>query len=369
MANLTQQEFLAIADIYPYNLNVWCTEDTPVTVLGVTVPLIDSDGISVANTLQQVQTLIIPIDNDTAASIQLSIITRVLLGTSPNSYYFFTVQPLDADDYVDPNANEVMQNGQVVLLPNLRNGSFFTSEYNVLLNNAQENRQSDYLTISTSTTYAQIQDSLYSDTGWTNGRYTGTVTNRDNYASIDSAIIGSSFEGTYYPITIKDSEITNTEISERSYLEYFHTDLATYPTYSLDVPTLFTIKGTQTDLLSTTILTEPITGNNKPFKLYKPGDVLLVQDSSEILKVQSMVRYSAAEDYIITVIRGWNNTTPATLTDNKELTRVRTVRLYELEGNKPSPVKRGKIRIKDTGYIVHLDRSGYIISGSVPPTV
>lgn len=368
MANLTQQEFLAIADIYPYNINVWCTESTPITVLGVTVPLIDGDGISVANTLQQAQTIVIPIDNDPASSIQLQIVTRVIGGTSPNNYYFYIVQPFDADDYVDPNANEVIQSGQVILLPNLRNGSFFTSEYNVVLNNAQENRQSDYLTLSTSNTYAQLQDSLYSDTGWVNGRYAGTTTTRDTYASIDSAILGSSFEGTFYPTTTPDTDIVNAEVSERSYTEYFHTDITTYPTYSLELPELFTIKGSQS-ATTTTILTEPIVGSNKPFRVYKPGDVLLIQDSSEILKVESMTRISAAEEYQITAIRGWNNTLPATLLDNKQLTKLRTVRLYELEGNKPSPVKRGKIRIKDTGYIVHLDRSGYVISGSVPPTV
>jgi hypothetical protein len=43
--------------------------------------------------------------------------------------------------------------------------------------------------------------------------------------------------------------------------------------------------------------------------------------------------------------------------------------VFELEGNKPSPVKQGKIRIKDTGYIVYTDLLGYVISGSTPPII
>ena len=40
------------------------------------------------------------------------------------------------------------------------------------------------------------------------------------------------------------------------------------------------------------------------------------------------------------------------------------MRIFELEGNKPSPVKKGKIRIKDTGDIVATDLLGYVVSGS-----
>jgi hypothetical protein len=49
-----------------------------------------------------------------------------------------------------------------------------------------------------------VQDSLYSDTGWINGRYEGTSTNNITYASIDPAILGSSIQGTYYPLQTQD---------------------------------------------------------------------------------------------------------------------------------------------------------------------
>jgi hypothetical protein len=54
---------------------------------------------------------------------------------------------------------------------------------------------------------------------------------------------------------------------------------------------------------------------------------------------------------------------------NNYLFKINSIRIFELEGNKPSPVKQGKIRIKDTGYIVYTDLLGYVISGSTPPLI
>jgi len=301
MANLTQQEFFDIADLYPEGINIWCTEATPVTVLGVTVPFADNEGNSVENTLEQVQTITLPVDNDPGATVELQITSRVIRGTVPFRYYFFTVEPRNITPYISyiaPALNEVVQDGEVILLPNLRGGSFYVSDYNVILNTAQDNRLSDYILRDTSTTFAAVQDSLYSDTGWINARYEGTTTNNLTYSSIDSAILGASLQGTYYPLQTPDAEINNVDVAERTYLEYFHNSLETYP-----------------------------------------------------------------------VARGWNNTPKQTLSANDQLFKIQSIRMFELEGSKPSPVKQGKIRLKDTGYIAYTDLLGYLVSGSTPPII
>lgn len=367
MANLTQEEFLTIADLYPKSINLWCTSGSLVTALGVTVPFVDNEDIRVRNTLQQIETITLPVDNDSGTSVEFTIATRIIRGTPPFEYFFFTVEPKNIDSFVNPTANEVIQDGEVILSPNLRGGSFFTSNYNVVLNTTQNNRTSDYIQQSNSATLASIQDSLYSDTGWINGRYNGSSTNNLNYASIDSAIQGASFEGTYYPSSATDTEINNIDVSERSYLEYFHTALQTYPEFNLVSPPLFYFEGTQTSTTDTDLTIKPQT-DNKPVKLYEPGDLVKREESSsEIMKVVSLTRLTADNDYNLEVIRGWNNTTRvATYFDGDSLYKINTVRIFELEGNKPSPVKQGKIRIKDTGYIVHTDLLGYVVSGSGP---
>jgi hypothetical protein len=368
MANLTQEEFLTIADLYPKSINLWCTSGSLVTALGVTVPFVDNENIEVRNTLQQMETITLPVDNDSGTSVEFTVTSRVIRGIPPFEYFFFTVEPKNIDPYVNPTANEVVQDGEVILSPNLRGGSFFTSNYNVVLNTTQNNRTSDYIQQSTSTTLASIQDSLYSDTGWVNARYDGTPTNSQTYLSIESAILGSSLEGTYYPIQTSDTEINNIDISERSYLEYFHNSLQPYPSSSVEKPALFNLNQNYT--ITNSVLVAYPELSNRPIITYQPGDLLKKSEQgTEVMKVVSMTRLTAANDYRLEVIRGWNNTTRETFQNGDLLYKLGSIRMFELEKNKPSPVKQGKIRLKDTGYIVYTDLLGYVISGSTPPVI
>lgn len=370
MANLTQQEFLTIADLYPGEVNIWCTEPAPVQVLGVTVPVVDNQGSNVENILKQVQTITLPVDRNSNTSVELKVTSRVIRGTVPFRYYFFTVEPKDITVYTsfDPTQNEQIQDGRAILLPNLRGGSFSVSDYNVTLNTAQDNRHSDYILRSTSNTFADIQDSLYSDTGWVNARYDGTPTNSQTYLSIESAILGSSLEGTYYPIQTSDTEINNIDISERSYLEYFHNSLQPYPSSSVEKPALFNLNQSYT--ITDSVLVAYPELSNRPIITYQPGDLLKKSEQgTEVMKVVSMTRLTAANDYRLEVVRGWNNTTRETFQNGDLLYKLGSIRMFELEKNKPSPVKQGKIRLKDTGYIVYTDLLGYVISGSTPPVI
>lgn len=365
MANLTQGEFLAIADIYPSQINIWCTETTPVDVLGVTVPVLDNNGNNLSAVLGQAETINLPVDNQLNTSVQLRILTKTARTVANIQYYFFTTQQQNIDTFTDPVANESIANGEVIFLPELRGGNFTTSDYNILLNIAQINRTSEYLTELGSINKAAVQDSLYSDTGWTNARYNGTITNRNNYASIDSAIKGVSFEGTFYPITFSDSEIANIETANRTYTVYFHDGNKDYPEYVVDTENLFETANSVTSQ-ETSFLVVPTTENLSKTKLYEQGDVLLVGSSTEILKVISIVR-TTGNTHQLTVSRGWNNTPiSATINSGIEFTRIGNTRVFELEQSKPSPVRQGKIRIKDTGNILFIDKAGYLISGSTP---
>jgi hypothetical protein len=367
MANLTQQEFLDIADLYPGEINIWCTEGIPVQILGVTVPFTDNEANNVENILEQVQTITLPVDNDTNSTVELIITSRVIRGIAPSRYYFFIVQNRDITPYTSPIENEQIQDGRVLLLPNLRGGSFYVSEYNVTLNTAQNNRVSDYILENTSNTFAAVQDSLYSDTGWINARYEGSNTNSQTYSSIDSAILGSAFQGTYYPIQTPDVEINNIDVSERSYLEYFHTSTQTYPSYSIETPPLFEASIPASPSASFLVVTPDQA--IKPFKQYEPGDLLRLAAGTEVLKVREMYRLNTQNQYRLEVTRGWNDTVKQEIIASNYFYKINSIRIFELEGNKPSPVKQGKIRIKDTGYIVYTDLLGYVISGSTPPII
>jgi hypothetical protein len=366
MATLTQQEFLEIADLYPEGVNIWCTDSAPITVLGVTVPFLDNEGSEVKNILAQAQTITLPVDRDPGATVELVITSRVIRGVTPFRYYFFEVTPKNIQPYVTytPTENETVQDGEVILLPNIRGGSFYVSDYNVTLNTAQNSRASEYILKNTSITFADVQDSSYSDTGWINARYEGTQTNNLTYATIDSAIRGTSLQGTYYPIQTPDTEIANIDVSERSYLEYFHTSEQTYPLYSLDTAPLFYISPAANPSASQLIVYPE--GSNRPLKLYEPGDLIKAGTSSEIIKVVSIRRLTSNNDYNLEVIRGWNNTVRSAINNNTKLYRINPIRMFELEKSRPSPTRQGKVRLKDTGYIVYTDALGYVVSGSTP---
>lgn len=363
MANLTQIEFLTIADLYPEGINIWCTEDIPINIIGVTVPLVDNGGNNLEATLRQIQTITLPVDNSTQETVELVITSRVIRGTFPYKYYFFTVRPVDISEYVSPTSNEVLQGKQVILLPDLRGESFTYSEYNITLNTAQENRTSKYVRRSDLVTFADIQDSVYSDTGWVNARYRGTLTNSQNYLTIDSAILGSSLQGTYYPAQTPDTEINSIDVGERSYLEYFHTGLSTYPIPSVNTSALFYIDAAYSPSASALVVYP--SNQNSPLRLYQPGDLVMVSGSAEIMKVRTLTRLTANNDYRMEVVRGWNNTPKVSIPSaTVDLFKLNTIRIFELERNRPSPVKQGKIRLKDTGHIIYTDLLGYITSGS-----
>jgi hypothetical protein len=70
---------------------------------------------------------------------------------------------------------------------------------------------------------AKVQDSLYSDTGWSNARYTGTPTTAAGYGGIEPTITGVSFTGTFYPSTIASGSIQGFPLETRVLKEYFYT--------------------------------------------------------------------------------------------------------------------------------------------------
>lgn len=364
MADLTRNEFLELADLYPQQLNIWCTATAPTTVLGISVPFIDQEGNSISNILAQITKINIPVDSENTTSVELIITAREIRTSGVYSYYFFDVVPKDVTILVDnPSENEPLGIEEGILSPNLVTAIFNSSVYNVIINTAQDNRTSEYLTIQGTDSKAPIQDSLYSDTGWINGRYLGSSTNRNSFSSIDSALVGGAFQGTYYPFTAADQEIQNADSSERSYLEYFHNGAETYPSYSIETPSLFYLQNNIDNSVSTFTVIPQLT--NKPLKLHQQGDLLRPSGSSEIMKVIGMVN-TISNQYDMEVIRGWNNTVKTSVLGSTSLYKINSIRIFELEGNKPSPVKRGKIRVKDTQNILYIDQTGYMVSGTLP---
>ena len=116
-------------------------------------------------------------------------------GSNAYDFYYYRVTPVD---FTITDADGYISDVQVLIAPYTADILFENSEYNPFIGDTQENRQSktvfkadrgesaviptNFQSILNGTaTYADIQDSNYSATGWSNARYSGTKTSVANY--------------------------------------------------------------------------------------------------------------------------------------------------------------------------------------------
>lgn len=380
---MTQQEFLIVASNLPNSVNVWYTTTVPYIAQGVTVPTKGKSG-DITRYLQQVETITVEVNE--GQFLPLEITGRVLLGTAPNQYYFFNIKPVTIVDVGDTS----VPIGTIYLSPGIQGSDYTNSPYNILQGTAEIARQSDYIMQSDrasgtlkivggglptnidnlqsgSATKAYIQDSLYSDTGWTRARYDGTPTTRLTYGGIDPAIQGNVFKGSYFTSASSDSRIFSQSEADIPYIDYLFTGIQEVPQYT----TQYTKHELAVNINSTTQTIEVTIPTNNTMDI-QIGDLLKFSNSTtvvsrpEIIKVQSIEIISRLR-LQLTVSRGWNLTPTSehTTINGRYLHKITPVQIFKLFGNKIQPESRGKIKVQQTGDLMYIDSLGYIVTGSL----
>jgi hypothetical protein len=208
---------------------------------------------------------------------------------------------------------------------------------------------------------ASIQDSNYSNTGWKNGRYDGSITTGNTFGQIDPAIGGRLFEGEEYSIQALDSDILNLPDSERIYREYIHSSRDDLPQYRVNsISYIFDIPVSESD---TTITIEG--GMGLPPPAISIGNVLTLFGYSEKIKVTNISRaVGGLNQYQIQVIRGWDNTIPQVYSDQPFIGVIEPVTIIRVENSRAVVLGKSKIYLKESQTILTLDTSGQIITGS-----
>ena len=233
---------------------------------------------------------------------------------------------------------------------------------------------------------ADVQDSLYSLTGWINGRYEGSKTSQTNYLGIEPTITGKSFQGAYFPRTVTDQQILDqVSIGVATYTEYLYPGddilpTSTYTSGSYQIARLYdnsnlsTAVGTiQPNITEIPLLTAPGAPPSSPAP--EVGQVIQVQGSPELMKIRSIVRYPSDGNYSVpfyklTVERGYNYSIPTPIITQVNPSVEPPISLstptlvYKLAGSKIQGAQRGKLHVQLSGEILHIDRLGYIVSGS-----
>lgn len=371
---MTKEEFILAADLYPQQLNVWVTETPPWTVQGITVPVQDvgAPTTNVEPLLQYLNYIILPTDESEVVTLEVT--SRSLQFSAGYTYYYFDV----VNQEISTLGNRRVVTGSVIFVPGLLESTFTQSPYNVLYGNVQTAQQSNYINQAGSNTRAYVQDSMQSDTGWTNARYGGSVTNASNYAGLTPGITGNSFQGTFYPSQVTDSEIIAIPATDSVYTTYFHTGKQSLPTYSVrEVASSVLLSSLPTGSTSFQISLEEYSLNSY---LIEVGDLIKIVTGSvpsgpfllpapeEVMKVVAIRTSTIPFDTTITVEvkRGWSNTTPYKFTypSGQGIYKIEPVRTYEIQGNKIQGVTKGKIRVQYTSDILYVDTLGVVYTGS-----
>jgi len=379
---MTRQEFFAYVQLSPNKVNVWYKNTTsPFEIGAVSVPVLDNTLQDNTNYLTQAQQIAIPIQSADYVTLDIlnrQLVSGVVLGNSVLCFFFDVKPKIVTSVPSTPEGNVMLQ-----ILPAIDQFEFTESPYNVLHGSVEGVRTSTYvmqsdrykigtlanptytgpinidLLLAGTATLANIQDSNYSTTGWINGRYEGSKTDRIDYKT-DPASAGSIFQGAEFPSGSLTSQITYlNSTSQIIYKDLFYAGVGDVPGF-YPVPSgyeLVTDIGESSYIVTVRsavshILPTPQVGN-------------LIRIGTEIMKINE-VGYtpSTPPQYGLQVTRGYNSaTSPHNAYTSVE--NVSPVQIYNISGNKLTGVPKGKVLVKQTGTLLKLDDLGYIVSSSL----
>jgi len=175
------------------NVNYDDNGDNTGTISGLTVTksALSVDGVSnqdLETVLDQVEAIRFIFNN---VLYNLAVVKRSFYNTAI-PFYYFGVDPFTVPDISSGVFDDLAPSVSIDFTPFITDLQFAFSEYNPLIGNAQVNRPSRRQVeadrvennsqpgnwqsiIDGNASPATIQDSLYSDTGWSNARYKGSV--------------------------------------------------------------------------------------------------------------------------------------------------------------------------------------------------
>lgn len=395
---MTVLEFLD-AHRYPASAPILDSVDVGVNILyndylegSSTVSRIDAVAIRITSSnlsqLQQATSLNLKFtDPGSVMTIHLDDPNVKIQRSIVNNYYIFIISPSDQSKrptVVLVSATQVFDS-PLLIEPEISVDALVKNQYNVLLNSDVVSRTSDFRRecdrlgstvhpsnlssiLSDQASLAHIQDSMYSDTGWTNGRYQGSSTDADHYGGISATITGIPFEGAFYSKGTSDTVIRDNTQQDRVYNEYFYSviDISGSLAQVTPLPAVPTSTGLSFTLgspLSETDTLVVLGGLLSTNKRVKVGSFIKID--TEVLRVSNIINTSQPSYWIIQVERGvqdtkpFSHSSPATifLIENSSV-------IFKLEGNKVQTVPEGKIYIKDSTDILHIEKQGYSTTGS-----
>ena len=296
-----------------------------------------------------------------------------------NNYYYFEVTPV-VFQFTAATYSQLSSITGVTFLPYVQDEKYQYSDNNPLMSNALENRTSIYIQqsdrigssvsptnlqdiLSSSATPAQIQDSNYSSTGWSNARYEGSTTDAQSYKGVPPAITAKAFKGEVNPSSSADLSICSRSLLDRVTADLLFTGDLTVPSFEGFISTKYQLK----DNAPSGVSVIPITGSGIPGTgVIEIGSILSIESSTEKLRVTGIKPGIGSTLTTIAVSRGYLGTTVDNLTQGKKIYTVKPLRIFKIDDTSAKIVNssNSKIWVKDSKEILSTDEFGLVYSSS-----
>lgn len=385
---MTQQEFFAYTQLHPDQVNIWYgTGGPPYTLKAITVPVLDSNNPPQdrSRLLENVQQITLPLSTGDSITLNINSATQAQSPGTPimpvTRYYYYEIEPL-----ILPSIGNIgIAAGTLVFSPSLDTFEFADSAYNILEGSLEVSRQSSYIMqadrykigtlanptytgplnieelLSGSALKADVQDSNYTSTGWTNARYEGSKTDRIDFLT-EPAISGKFFPASEFPSGSTPLQINYLiSSSQVIYKDYFFAGIGDTPGFVTE-NSKFKITSNYTEQSALLLISEEIPGT--ALTPIKAGDLIQIQGNTEIIRVDAVgISSTSPIIYGLIVTRGYFGQ-PEPIFTNELIQKVSKVQIYNVTGNKLSGVPRGKLLVKETGAVVTLDSLGFVVSST-----
>lgn len=297
-------------------------------------------------------------------------------GLGGYDFYYYRVVPVnftitDADGYIS--------DVQVTLAPYTGDLLFANSEYNPFIGDTQELRQSKTIfkadrgesaviptnfqsILDGTATYADIQDSNYTTTGWSNARYRGTKTSVDNYG-VAPVLIGRTVQGEINTTGSLETNICSKSLADRVVEPLFHTGNTELPQYS-EVSSRYR---TSLAMSTTTQFLDYKYGFNPTSGSIEVGSIIKVLSTGvgyddEYMRVKKIYPNTLRME----VERGYIGSTPAGHNADDQILVISPVNIYQFDetGVNFITVANSKVWIKDSQEILKTDIYGVVYTSS-----
>lgn len=363
---------------------------------------------SIESVLEQVET----IEFTYVESEYILNINSTTLYNATFPFYYFTIDPIFIDNIFDANIIGVDNPAlitNVTFTPYLADLDFGFSDSNPLFSNASEQRESTRIMesdrlettvqpsnieaiLNESADKANVQDSLYYDTGWSRVRYRGSKTSTSDNAGIEPALAGRSFKGEQFSTDTTTDYIC--QLENRLQQEFFHDGETQLPIYSisqgdLDIngnPTPITTltadldggttqQDTDTTAAGSTTIFHTVITTGEPFK---EGDIISPNPASlfgaefmRIVSIESPTKITVERDIyrtrvpIINIGLAYNDYIPPA-----PIYRLQKYNIYSLDisgESKLNIVGNSRIYIEGSNSIIEVNKAGVLTSQSFCP--